>query len=232
MLQYKVFNMEFRECLHAAEKHLGLGGDFAWKDRQLECLEAVFAGKDLLAILPTGYGKSAIFQCVPFMLAQKFDCDQSIIVITPLNSIMMDQVKSLCNRGVKACYVDFEGCYYEADEEQETGFVKASTHMNDIKDHNIIYAHPESLLCSEGMKLCRSLRDKVCAVAVDEAHIVLEWYVPLILIVFCMEKALVLRILHHQGQIHCTRSHFEQLQSSANNHPCYEGLETCHSLVM
>ena len=59
--------MDFQDSVQEAEYKLQVKADFRWKDKQLECLQAVFNGKDILAVLPTGYGKSMVFQAAPFM---------------------------------------------------------------------------------------------------------------------------------------------------------------------
>ena len=52
--------MDFQDSVQEAEYKLQVKADFKWKDKQLECLQAVFNGKDILAVLLTGYGKSMV----------------------------------------------------------------------------------------------------------------------------------------------------------------------------
>ena len=62
------------------------------KDCQIECLRYVMKKQDLMVILPTGYGKILIYQMAPFMLIKPFRLQQYVcLVLTPLNSIMVDQ---------------------------------------------------------------------------------------------------------------------------------------------
>lgn len=185
--------MDFQDSLKEAEYKLQVKGNFKWKDRQLECLKAVYDGKDVLAVLPTGYGKSLIFQAAPFLLSAREDIDvdgtdRVILIVTPLNSIMMDQCMHLCEREISACYLDFQchtaSAYSVSLEEEDAGEtegtdgkIQTTVPIDDIKSgkYNIVFCHPESLLCPDGRQLLRSLRHKICAFAVDEAHIVLEW---------------------------------------------------------
>ena len=186
--------MDFQDSVQEAEYKLQVKADFKWKDKQLECLQAVFNGKDILAVLPTGYGKSMVFQAAPFMLSARdgVDVDMTdkvILIITPLNSIMMDQCLQLCEKEIQACYLDYNcnsasaySVFFDDDDEERQdnvtdGKMETSVPIEDIKGgkYNIVFCHPESLLCSEGRQLVRSLRQKICAFAVDEAHIVLEW---------------------------------------------------------
>jgi superfamily II DNA helicase RecQ len=99
----------FLKHLAEAKKELGLSFDL--KDRQIEALEAMYNGKDVVCVLPTGYGKSAIFQLLPPLMKLKFGMDRLpvVIVITPLNAIMQDQVLSLSRMGFMACFLDIKG---------------------------------------------------------------------------------------------------------------------------
>jgi superfamily II DNA or RNA helicase len=63
--------MEYAEALIEAQYKLQLPASFQWKDKQLQCLRALFEGQDLLTVLPTGYGKSLIFQAAPFYCQQR-----------------------------------------------------------------------------------------------------------------------------------------------------------------
>ena len=94
----------------------------------------------------------------------------------------------LCEKEIQACYLDYNcnsasaySVFFDDDEERQdnvtVGKMETSVPIEDIKGgkYNIVFCHPESLLCSEGRQLVRSLRQKICAFAVDEAHIVLEW---------------------------------------------------------
>jgi superfamily II DNA helicase RecQ len=98
----------------------------------------------------------------------------------------MDQAAELAQKEIKACYMNVDGqagvsFNVEPDnsdnrDEDEQGQIETNVSIEDIRKgmYNLIYAHPESLLCSVGKSLLRTIREKVCAIAVDEAHIVLE----------------------------------------------------------
>ena len=73
------------------------------KPKQVKCLEAVYSGRDVVAVLPTGYGKSIIFHLLPALLFEKVNSappSQSsctihpiVIVVSPLNSLIRDQIR-------------------------------------------------------------------------------------------------------------------------------------------
>ena len=73
------------------------------KPEQKECIKCIFDGKDVLVWLPTGFGKSICYEVLPFMFDKNFGTDNSlVIVVSPLVSLMVDQVRSLRSRSVKA----------------------------------------------------------------------------------------------------------------------------------
>ena len=99
-------NMEaFEERLADAKQKLNV--DFDLKTEQVNALKSVYQGRDTVCILRTGFGKSVIYQLTPYLLAHKVP-DAITLVISPLNSIMQDQVMKLCRQGVKACYLDMK----------------------------------------------------------------------------------------------------------------------------
>lgn len=60
-------------------------------------------GQELVAVLPTGFGKSLLFQLPPFLIPQKHQKEENIvIVVSPLNSIITDQINALLSRGILA----------------------------------------------------------------------------------------------------------------------------------
>ena len=178
---------------------------FNLKGEQKRALEAIYNGEDVFCLLKTGFGKSLIYQLSPFLLSRKTGNENLfVIVLSPLNSIMKDQVRQMCMKGVKACYLDMlckngetymlkgaatdmedaEDEYEMSEENEETsddGLIESSVQLNDIENSGsfkILYCHPEALLSSRaGQALARSkhFRRNVCCVAIDEAHMIQEW---------------------------------------------------------
>ena len=157
------------------------------KEEQVNGLKAFYEENDLIALLPTGYGKSLIFQISPFLNNIKNNKSDSItIVLSPLNSIIKSQLLSLAKRNIAACCIDFlcksgktitlrDG---EEECEDTESFLESKISLDRITkgDFSLVYCHPEALLSTrQGQKLQHSLRDKVCAVAIDEAHMIHEW---------------------------------------------------------
>jgi ATP-dependent DNA helicase RecQ len=133
-------------------------GFSSFRPMQEEIIQSVLEGKDTLALLPTGGGKSICFQ-VP-ALSMEGVC----IVITPLIALMKDQVENLKKRSVKAVAI-YSGMQIS---EIETAY-NACTNAN----AKFLYVSPERILTTifqENIK-----RMNVNLIAVDEAHCISQW---------------------------------------------------------
>ena len=130
----------------------------AFRSGQAELIEAVLAGRDVFGIMPTGAGKSICYQVPALMLPG------ITLVISPLISLMKDQVTALNQIGVHAAYLNSSltpGQYRKALELARGGRYK------------IIYVAPERLM-TDGF-LDFALHTELSLVSVDEAHCVSQW---------------------------------------------------------
>ena len=125
---------------------------------QQDIVEAVAAGRDVLAIMPTGGGKSLCYQ-LPALIREGVT-----VVISPLIALMRDQVRSLRQAGVAA------GALTSGNTEAETDEVLAALRDGSLK---ILYMAPERLASGATVPMLR--RAGVTAIAVDEAHCVSQW---------------------------------------------------------
>ncbi len=125
---------------------------------QQDIVEAVCAGKNVLAIMPTGGGKSLCYQLPALLL------DGLTVVISPLIALMRDQVRALEANGVAA------GALTSANTQKETDAVFAQLNDQTLR---LLYLAPERL-ASSGMQSLLS-RYNVQLIAVDEAHCVSQW---------------------------------------------------------
>src|SRR5699024_5728762 len=119
---------------------------------------AVAAGQNVLAIMPTGGGKSLCFQLPALMR------DGVTLVVSPLIALMRDQVRALREAGVAA------GALTSSNSEDETRAVMDALAAGGLK---LLYLAPERLASSATLGLLR--RAGVSAIAVDEAHCVSQW---------------------------------------------------------
>lgn len=125
---------------------------------QQELIEAIIKGEDVLGVMPTGGGKSLCYQIPAIYM------DGLTLVISPLISLMKDQVDALQTMGVKAAYLNSQLSYYEQqaimDQATRGGF-------------DLLYVSPERLGNQQFMSYAS--RWHLNLIAVDEAHCVSQW---------------------------------------------------------
>jgi ATP-dependent DNA helicase RecQ len=142
----------------AEELLASIFGFSAFRPGQAEIVEAVLAGRNTLAIMPTGGGKSLCFQ-LPALLR-----DGVTVVISPLIALMRDQVRSLREAGVDA------GALTSGNTEEETEEVFAALDQGRLR---LLYMAPERLAAGGTLNLLRRIGTSL--IAVDEAHCVSQW---------------------------------------------------------
>ena len=125
---------------------------------QAEIVESVLQGRDTLALLPTGGGKSVCFQ-IPTMVMGGL-----CLVITPLIALMKDQVQNLRNRNILAAAI-YTGMSYE---QQKTALDNCMW-----GPYHFLYVSPERLESEEFRE--RLARLPISLIAVDEAHCISQW---------------------------------------------------------
>lgn len=129
-----------------------------FREGQLTAIDSILSKRDTVAIMPTGGGKSICFQ-VPAMAF-----DGITIVVSPLISLMNDQVRALTQCGIPAASINTSLIDNEISEILEDAI---------IGEYKIIYVAPERLLTPGFRYFCK--RVKVSFIAIDEAHCVSQW---------------------------------------------------------
>ncbi|MGB8812225.1 MAG: RecQ family ATP-dependent DNA helicase, partial [Paracoccaceae bacterium] len=133
-------------------------GFAAFRPGQEEIVSAVLAGRNVLAIMPTGGGKSLCFQ-LPAL------CHDGVtVVISPLIALMRDQVRALREAGVEA------GALTSGNTEEETEAVFAALDEGRMR---LLYMAPERLASAATLPMLRRIGTRM--IAVDEAHCVSQW---------------------------------------------------------
>ena len=130
----------------------------SFRPLQEDIVDSVMAGKDTLALLPTGGGKSICFQ-VPAMAMEGL-----CLVITPLIALMKDQVAHLVDKGIPAAAI-YSGMHPD---ELELAYNQAV--FGRLK---FLYVSPERLQTNAFIEALRKM--KVCLLAVDESHCISQW---------------------------------------------------------
>ncbi|MBO5347105.1 MAG: RecQ family ATP-dependent DNA helicase [Lachnospiraceae bacterium] len=133
-------------------------GYTSFKEGQEELVDGILTGRDVLGIMPTGAGKSICYQ-VPAL------CMEGItIVVSPLISLMMDQVKALNQAGVHAAYIN------SSLTENQISKALQNARMGQYK---IIYVAPERLETERFLYF--ALNADISMVTIDEAHCISQW---------------------------------------------------------
>lgn len=131
-----------------------------FREGQETLIDSILAGRDVLGIMPTGAGKSLCYQIPALMLPG------ITLVISPLISLMKDQVSNLNQAGILAAYLNSSltaAQYYKVLKLAREG------------RYPIIYVAPERLMTEEFLAFALDPAVKISMVAVDEAHCVSQW---------------------------------------------------------
>ena len=130
----------------------------AFRPKQREIIDAVLAGRDTLALMPTGGGKSLTYQ-IPALMSEGLT-----IVVTPLIALMKDQVDQLTRRGISAVAV------HSGMDSRRIEIALDNCTYGDVK---LLYIAPERL-ATDAFRV-RLRRMKIAIIAVDEAHCISQW---------------------------------------------------------
>ena len=131
-----------------------------FRPMQKEVIASVLSGRDTLAVMPTGGGKSLCYQ-IPALLFGGIT-----LVVSPLISLMQDQVASLVGNGVSAVFLNSSlewGDYLDAVQRIKSGNVK------------LVYLSPEALAAERTQSILHDASLPVSCITIDEAHCISEW---------------------------------------------------------
>ncbi|WP_267401939.1 MULTISPECIES: RecQ family ATP-dependent DNA helicase [unclassified Chryseobacterium] len=151
-----ISSQDFQKLKYETLKHFW--GYDAFRDSQEEIIDSIIYGKDTLALLPTGAGKSLCYQ-LPALLKEGV-----CLVISPLLALMKDQVNQLKTRQIEAEYLSSELDEFDAE-----------VIYNRCKDGltKLLYISPERLTNTQFLQNIEEIQ--LSFIAVDEAHCISEW---------------------------------------------------------
>ncbi len=130
----------------------------SFREGQREIIENIMSHRDVLAIMPTGGGKSLCYQ-IPSMLM-----DGTVIVISPLISLMKDQVDTLRQLGIPSAFINSS---------LPLGELRQIVRDAGNNKYRLLYVAPERLESENFIELLKNI--KISMIAVDEAHCVSQW---------------------------------------------------------
>lgn len=131
-----------------------------FREGQEELIDSILEGRDTFGIMPTGAGKSVCFQVPALLLAG------ITLVISPLISLMKDQVGALNQMGVHAAYLNSSLSFRQ--------YLKALENAR-AGQYKIIYVAPERLLTEEFQSFALHSAIQISMISIDEVHCVSQW---------------------------------------------------------
>lgn len=172
-------SVSFEEAVSYALEKLQCSS-FTLRSEQSDAIKHLYEGRDIFLWFPTGFGKSICYETLPFM----FDCRRRrrsttempdgsssslVLVVSPLIALMVDQVRSLRRRSVRAAIVT-PGTSSGVDKE-----LRATE--EDFSCCSFLFCTPEALVTLRWRDTVESpvISGRIVAVAVDEAHCVSKW---------------------------------------------------------
>ncbi|MEM1214703.1 MAG: DNA helicase RecQ [Bacteroidota bacterium] len=147
--------MNLTEAQKALQQYFGYA---SFRPMQADIIEAIYAGKDAIVLMPTGGGKSMCFQIPAITLPG------TAVVVSPLISLMQDQVTGLCANGVRAAFLN------SSQDSSEQRTVEDDFYRGHL---DLLYVSPEKMCAADFVPLLQ--RAKVALFAIDEAHCVSAW---------------------------------------------------------
>ncbi|MHB1627619.1 MAG: DNA helicase RecQ [Bacilli bacterium] len=129
-----------------------------FREGQKEIIASILQGRDTIGIMPTGGGKSVCYQ-IPALLGERLT-----LVISPLISLMKDQVDTLATLGIAATFINST---------LQAAQVRERLHRAEQGEYKLLYVAPERLESESFLRFVDSLRPAL--VAVDEAHCLSQW---------------------------------------------------------
>ena len=168
ILAVKMAQFNEEQIVAAVERTSSAYGYPQLKKEQRDVVLQFMSGRDVFCCLPTGFGKSVCYILLPMMfdtLNHKDAGTSSIIVISPLSSLMEDQVNVCESHHITAVAVKREN---------------ESSHHHDVLKgkYQIVYISPEMLLGTNKWRTVlqdERFHKRLCAVVIDEAHCVKKW---------------------------------------------------------
>ncbi|MDX2089391.1 MAG: ATP-dependent DNA helicase RecQ [Kofleriaceae bacterium] len=152
-----------RDGENVLSRALAMFGHASLRPGQAEVIADIFSGKPVIAVMPTGAGKSLCYQLPAVVLGERGGVT---LVVSPLIALMKDQVDSLTARGVPAVALT-----------SQSGADERGQILDGIRQgqYTLIYVAPERFRSPRFVDALKSVASRIALVAIDEAHCISEW---------------------------------------------------------
>jgi ATP-dependent DNA helicase RecQ len=142
---------------------LALFGHSSLRPGQSDVIADIFAGRPVIAVMPTGAGKSLCYQLPAVVLGERGGIT---LVVSPLIALMKDQVDALTLKGVPAVALT-----------SASGADEKSAMLDGIRAgaYTLVYVAPERFRSPRFVEVLKSIAPKIALIAIDEAHCISEW---------------------------------------------------------
>jgi bloom syndrome protein len=158
----------------------------------------MYLQNDVMCVLPTGYGKSLVFHLLPMLLFVRgricswkskdiaaTTVSSIVMVVSPLNSLISDQVARLYASGIRASVIDVITRQHQSNIDSEENIERnVDFHLCEeaiLRAGHcqfLFFAHPESLISTKygrELLLSKNYQENVVAIVINEAHCILDW---------------------------------------------------------
>ena len=135
------------------------------KEEQRASILPFLEGKDVFVLLPTGFGKTVCYSCLPLAvdIYKKTEEPSIVIVISPLTSLIKDQVRNFSQRGVVTSYIDVDSSKKEKNDVAAGKF-------------QIVFMSPELIVSKwRGLFTTAVYQKRLVGLVIDEPHCVVQW---------------------------------------------------------
>ena len=157
-------------CIHSGVQFLGYENPTA---EQFEAIYNFIQGRDVFVSLPTGSGKSLCYAALPLVFdnirnyTQSHSSQSFIVCVSPLTALMLDQIKTFTSKGLQATCI----------KDTRDGYLTEETADGEFQ---LLFMSPEALLAKREVFTSTVFCDNLSGIVVDEAHLILKWYVVMI----------------------------------------------------
>ena len=147
-------SQNFTDCVRYALSQLRMS-HLTLKDQQRQAIYAVYSGKDVFVFLPTGFGKSICYQVLPFLFDHKSGLaggqKKCVIIVSPLVSLMVDQVRNLRKNGAEAVVISSSSRKSSMIDKEFLASERS------LKSASLVFSSPEALTSLKWREMLRIL---------------------------------------------------------------------------